>query len=304
MGALPVPDPQFAWWRAALTGNRGDFDTRNPPSGYYRQHDRSLAIWRDDDGTLRWTVSHGFPPRHIDQLCDAFASFGMRPVSYEDWLAHSETGLWPESPEPEIAAARVGIGHNSGSPAEVIADELAAIETAFREWLASIGGVIATEAHDAKAEEFKRRFGDLKKRADDAHEAEKRPHLEAGREVDRLWKAPRERAEAGKREVGAALTPYRRERERIRAEAERKARAALAEAGQPAPIEQHRPKPRSGLRSVKTLVLTDAKAAGAFIASLHEPPADFLDVVRVVARRMIEAGVAVPGAEIRTEKVA
>lgn len=315
MNAPTKPIGQFAWYMEALAGHRGDFDTRNPPSGYYRSHDRSLAVWRDDDGTLRWSVSHGFSPRHVDQLCDAFATFCMRPVSYDDWERHSQTGQWPESPEPEIAAARAttpGIGHNSGTPVEQIADELAVLETAFRDWLKSIGGAIATEAHDAKGDEFRARFAALKKRADEAHETDKRPHLDAGREVDRLWKAPRDRADAGKREVGAALTPYRRERDRLRQEAERKARQAEAQAraeaeaaNRPIPAQTPvygQPKPKTGLRTVKKLVFTDLGAFAGYL--LETAPNELADAVAPLARASLMTGVATPGAKLISEKVA
>ncbi len=69
-------------------------------------------------------------------------------------------------------------------------------------------------------------LADIKKAykdADTARDAEKRPHLEAGREVDALWKPLLNKADIAKKTAQDALTPYRLAQQAIRdAEAQAK----------------------------------------------------------------------------------
>jgi hypothetical protein len=304
-------DPQFDWYLAALAGERGDFDIHNPPSGYYRDRDRSIALWRDGDKPV-WIVSSGFKPRAFDQLCEMMGTFIVTPVPYEAWEHHRDTGIWPEDPTAEIAAARTpGIGHNSGRPEAEILDELQAIRSAFDGWLAGIGGAVTNESHDAKVKEFTNRVANLKKKAIAGHKAEKQPFLDAGREVDRRWDAAKDRTDAEQRAMAKTAEAYRLEREYIQAEEARLAREAAAEArrqaqaaGQPAPVFQAPRKAATGLRTVTRVILDDFPAAAAFLAAQPVVDPDLTKACQKMARVLLERGEAVPGARLEQSKVA
>jgi hypothetical protein len=301
----------WAWWQAALKGAAQPVHENEPMQGFYRVGDDAVAIWHDAGEVL--ALRAGRPT----SASEIWTWACRKPISHSLYTDVMAGGQWPEKIDAEVAAAKPAepaIGHNSGLPHEEVLDELAAIEAAFAAWLKSIGS-ISTEEHDAKAETFKSRLGALQKKADGIRDGQKRPHLEAGREIDALWKPIVNRADEAKRTVGAAATPYRQAREAARLKAEREAREAAdkaareaAAAGLPpeppaAPAEPPRPV-KTGLRTVKTLVLSDPTAAVTEILRIAPDQRDILDAIRVAARRLIEAGTPVPGASIITERKA
>ena len=85
------------------------------------------------------------------------------------------------------------------------------------------------------------------------------------------------------------------------AEEARAAGASGAPAPAPAPV-QLAPKKPTGLRTVRVCQITDLQAIAAQIAAMDNPPAEFVDACRTIARRMLESGAAVNGAEIVTEQ--
>lgn len=308
----------WAFWQNALAGQFGPIHENAPQTGFYRVQNDPVAIW--ELGGAMVATRAGRP---VD-AAEVWTWACRKPITHELFEAVTAGGAWPEQIDAEVAAAApAGIGHNSGEPHEEILDELAAIERAFTDWLASIGGAITTEEHDAKADTFKARFADLQKKADGIRDGQKRPHLEAGRAIDATWKPVVAKAEDAKKRVGAVVTPYRRAREDARLKAEAEARAAAAKAAReaqeaadraaqaglpppppveaPAPVEPPRPV-KTGLRTVKVLVITDPLAAVTEILRIAPDHPDILDAIRLVARRLIDAGTPVPGAEIRTER--
>lgn len=315
----------FAWWQAALAGNSQPIHENEPQAGYFKtrrgkdQPWLPVCIYRDAGKLVAFVGDSPADPAVI------WTYVANRPISYELYTAVADRGEpWPEDITAEIEKARpaeAAIGHNSGRPEDEIRDEIETLDRAFTAWLAEIGGTITTEEQDAKAETFRTRFAEIEKRAKAAQKVEKEPFLEGGRKVDAKWKPLDAAADAGKRRVGGVVTPYRVDRDRKRQEAERKAReeaerarqeaarkAAEAEAAgapppPPSPPElTRRAAAPTGLRTYRVCVITDLPAAVGAILALPTPPAEFTDVVKTIARRLIEAGVAVPGAEIREEK--
>lgn len=333
---------QFAWYKRALKGQFLDLPKGVVASGYYRgRGGHAVGIWRNGAEIVH--MDDGLPQRvHSEaELAENVWSWINRsPISFALYEQVVAGGAWPEDVTTEVEAAREriakeaprtiteqsdeipGIGHNSGALAhEMAADEIAAAAAAFTSWLASIGGKITTEEHDAKAEGFRERFLALGKKSDALRIAEKEPHLSAGRAVDKKWQPVIGRADTEKQAIGEKLRPYRIERERLRKEAEAKAAAerarVAAEHAQKArdaafknapmpvapPPAMAAPKPKTGLRTVKTLVVTDFAAVVGSIMALAKSPADFVETVETVARRLIGAGIPINGAEIREDKV-
>jgi hypothetical protein len=306
---------------AALKGNAQPIHENEPQQGFYRVGDDPVAIWWLGGAMVATRAG-----RAVD-AAEIWTWACRKPISHDLFTTVTAGGQWPEKIDAEVAAAKPAeptIGHNSGLPHEEVLDELSAIEKAFLAWLASIGA-ISTEEHDAKAETFRTRLGALQKKADGIRDSQKRPHLEAGREIDALWKPIVSRADEAKRAVGTAATPYRQAREAARLKAKREAReaadkaareaqaaaAAAAQAGLPppppvevaAPVEPPRPI-KTGLRTVKVLVLTDPIAAVTEILRIAPEQRDIIDAIRVAARRLIDAGKPIPGTEIKIERKA
>lgn len=81
------------------------------------------------------------------------------------------------------------------------------------------------DAVDELLEDIKKAY----KAADACRDAEKRPHLEAGRAVDALWKPLLNKADIAKKTAQDALTPYRLAQQAIReSEAQKKREEAAA----------------------------------------------------------------------------
>ena len=308
---------RWAYWQNALQGVFGPVHENEPQIGFYRVKDDPVAIYEAGGALVALRGTKAVLPSEVwTYAC-------KRPISHALYKEVVAGGPWPESIDREIAAvAPAGIGHNSGEPHEVALDELDALERAWSSWLQSIGGKVDTEDQDAKADTFQKRFHDLMKKADEQREALKRPHLEAGRLIDATWKPVITHADTAKRRIGEAVLPYRKARDEARRAAERAAaeeaarkrrehEAAVAAAAAaaapmpepppPEPVQAARPA-KKGFREVKVLVITDlAKACASILKHDRENP-DLENAVRVVSRRLIEAGLTVEGAEIRLEQ--
>lgn len=292
----PPEGDEWAWWTAAVGGLRvGGFQPLAPQTGFYRfrprksvrgepcaiywEHGRWWCLIGDrveDDVALAWRFSHG------------------QPISHELYEAVLAGAPWPD----EVAAAvevKPTLGHNSAPPEESIFDEIKTVDRAFQDWLASIGGAITEDAQDQVAQGYDDRLRALRQRADAAEDNEKKPHHSAWKAVLAKWKPIVALVVAAEDRVSKACTPFRVERDRQ----ERAARAAVQietteRAG--API---RPK---GFRSIPKVIIDDLPAVAMHFASMKDPPADLIEVCRVIAGRHLirKDPIAVPGAHVET----
>lgn len=286
----------FSWWRKSLRGERGELTPGKPKCGYYRLKNRAIAI-KLSGGEYVCEVSSGYQPWRTDEIDDLFGFCSANPISYPVYAAFLETGKWPESIDDDLQKA--WIGHNLGAPHEELLDEIETVIRAFTAWLKEIGGEIRSEEHDKKGEEFKTRIMTLAKQASESRIEAKRPFLEGGRQVDKVWSPVESKAEDGKSAISTALTPYRVARQKIRDEESK----LLAEVIKDSPIPVHRaPKPRTGLRTTRVAVVDDIQKASAQLATMKDPPEDFIEAVRSVAKRLIDAGISVDGVHIEEVK--
>lgn len=224
--------------------------------------------------------------------------------------------------ERALKEAPAEIGHNSGevAPFEIMRERIADVNGQIAKYLEEIGGSITTQEQSDKVANYSTLLGELEKEATAAHKAEKEPWLEGGRVVDANWKPIIEKAMESKRRIKANLiTPFlverqrqadaeaKKERERLAAEQAAREAEAKANGEEPPPppvmtIAPARAKAgnRDGkgvsLRTVKATEITDLPALAAYLASRENPPADFVEVCRKLADKIIKAGVEVPGA--------
>jgi len=245
-------------------------------------------------------------------------------------------GKAADAPTTTVAGSEPGneratIGDNSGaaSPAQIMAERIADVNQQVADWLKSIGGKITTDEQADRAANFAALLGELEKEAEALHKVEKAPWLEGGRTVDAAWKPLIEKAAASKGRVKRDyVTPYlvekqrridaeaKAERERIAAERARAEQEAAAAGVEPPAVDEQppaTPEPErvkagtrggraTALRTVKVAEITDLAALAAFLCGLNPPPADFVDVCKKLADRMMKAGVTVPGTKLNDEQ--
>ena len=293
----------WSWWTNALAGNRGELTRGDPKSGFYRSHNKACAIWRDETGALFASVSEGFCPRQPDEIDEAFGFWSQRPITYEVFETFMQTGKWPNSIEtPAIEHAPETPEHDR------VKAEVKAILTEAAAWFNGLPDGISTDDEDAKAANYAKALADLKSKAEDTRTAQKKPHLEAGRAIDAAWKPVVEAADEARKRVLAPTVTYRQKRadeEEAKRQADLRRQAEEAskveEAGERAAPIVAAPKRATGLHAVKVVEITDRLALATYIANLNTEQPDFDEVLRKLARRLIERGVEVPGAKLKTE---
>lgn len=119
------------------------------------------------------------------------------------------------------------IGHNNPPPHEAMAmhvDDLFKLVSDTTD-----GAEVKTDEQEAALDALLDDVRQTLKDAEAKREAEKKPHLEAGRAVDAAWKPVKEKCEAAAEHIKKLLTPYRVEKQRAKDEAARKAREEAEE---------------------------------------------------------------------------
>jgi len=318
----------YAYWNAKLAGEDPDppADRTVMPSGFWRlRNSDPLATWREDGEPPRFYALRGFTgkskamsPIAIEQMAES-GSFGHA-VTEEDYREALGLGYWPKDEPTPIAAPRPGSNMPS-DPYEAIKAELQSELENSAELLRT---PITDQAAADKAATWSRRVGLLLKRATDEHEIEKRPHLEASRNVDNKWRGVREEAreltDRLKFHVEAWLKRLKREAEERRRQAEEEARILREQAeAERSPIEAAelvaeaeaivkqaepprsiagRPNMRVSLRTKRVAKITDY---GACLEALKDHP-DLRELVQRLAQRAVTAGVTLAGVEVIEEE--
>lgn len=317
--ALKIVDV-WAWWRAALAdpskiGSKElpvhDSDAR---PGYFRTKNRDkgfdpVAIFYPEDSNELVAFRAGREVRP-----DAIWSFCCRyPVTYEAYNDAIAGKGWPD--DDQVVAAQVkppepGIGDNSApvDEADVLKDQIEAALKGIDAYKK-----ITDDATASKAQSLRNRLNELSGDADKKRDELKRPHLEAGKVIDKHWMPLVKSAKEGANAVKAAMDAYETEKLRKRREEERKqeeariAAEAAARAAQPegevleAPKVETQPAPppepvgqiratygKAASVSVKIVVdqVTDWPALAVYMSNHGECQ----DLLRKLAQRALDAG--------------
>lgn len=190
------------------------------------------------------------------------------------------------------------------------------------------GGEVTTDEQEAAIDAILDGFRKAGTDADKAREVEKKPHLEAGREVDAKWKPIVDKAKRGATACKDALTPYRTAKQRAKDEAARKAREE-AEARQKAAAEALRgaedletkfaaeqeieaaqklvavankiDRSATGLRTYWTHRILNRRELLLHVVERY--PEDLADMLNEFVRKQVAGGLrSIPGVEITEEK--
>lgn len=312
----------YTYWTNALAGNFGPVHDGDPQCGFYRILRGSImapvAIWKEDGRAIAAVDG---------KEADAAAIWSyvcQRPIP-EQWYRDKIEGKhWPDEDENvtgSLIAPIPGIGDNNPptDEAEILKGQIEA---------ASAGADRYKEITDddsaAAAQSLRARLNELSGEADKKREAQKKPHLEAGKAIDAKWQPLVKAAKTAADAIKAALGTHETRKARAAAEAERvvdeqrraaeKAARDAAEAGRPPPVVEP-PKPAepapapamtikgaygraASVRVVKKAVVVDQDAAYMGLRTHSEMVA----LIAALAQRAAKAGVSVPGVEVTEEK--
>ena len=304
---------QWAWWRSALKdpaqigkglpvhdgdAQVGYFRTRNkdktwgdPVAIYYPEDSETLVALRGDREVR---------PEDIWTWCCKF------PVEYQAYLDARQGKGWPDD-VAKVMPAPPAVGDNSeaSDPVEALKDQIdAALKgaEAFKK--------ITDDETLAKAQSLRSRLNELSNAADKEREAQKKPHLEAGKKVDAVWQPLVKGAKAGADQIRDAMGAWETEKlRRLREEARQReeelrkqqeaARAAepageLVEAAAPVMEAAPAPAPIKGAygkaASVSVKVVVDEVTDWLALARYMIDHPDLKALLRNLAQRALDAG--------------
>ncbi|MFB9952084.1 hypothetical protein ACFFP0_24815 [Rhizobium puerariae] len=326
---------RWAWYMAALKTPEkiGSSDLPIHPNeyqlGYYRTRRKGgpwepVGIYPDDDGVVHAYRNN----REVSDIPELFTWSCRYPVTHQAYIDALDGKGWPD--DDEVVAAQVKpseptIGDNSApvDEADVLKDQ---IENALKGIDAY--NKITDDATASKAQSLRNRLNELSGDADKKRDELKRPHLEAGKAIDKLWMPLVKSAKEGANAVKASLDAWETEKLRRRREEERKAeeariaaeKAAREQQGEveviDAPKVEAQPAPpptepvgqiratygKAASVSVKIVVdqVTDWPALASYMSNHPECQ----DLLRKLAQRALDAGrTNIPGITV-TEKAA
>lgn len=289
-------DP-YTYWRAALTGVFGPIQDGSPLPGFYKLRMVKdgpwlpVAIWFDG----------GLPVCDVNgEAADCNATWlrcARHPVDEDAYRTRVASGQWPDTLPAPTPAAEIG----DNRPPETIEQKVAVEIEHASGWLAKVGEISSKQDGDIAAN-MRGYLLELIRQADAQREAEKKPHLDAGRAVDARWKPVIDGARSIADKLRSALTPWLN-----KLEAERKAAAAkqvaigaeVARADTSAKAGGSTGK-RASLRTTRRAVIRDYPAALQFFAD-HP---DIKTTVERLCNKVAQVNGQVPGVEIVTERVA
>jgi len=314
--------PDYTYWQNALRGEFGPVHDEPCRPGFWRKRVSRggafvpVAVWVEG-GSLVAIVDG----RQTEPDGSLWSYICRYPVTEEAYRQRVETGRWPdedaavtESLEPP------SVGHNNPptDPAEILSGQIDAALTGVDGY-----AEISDDETASRAQSLRSRLLELSGLADKTREAEKKPHLEAGRAVDAKFKPLVDKAKAGADLIRKALSAHetrkdqaRRAAEAARLNAEQEAAAARAKAeaaGKPAPKPVAPPPPApvpvqtrvagaygraASIKTIKVCTVTDQDAAYGFLRTHKE----LVDLIAKLAQRAVDAGYSVPGTTVEEVK--
>lgn len=244
----------WKYYQHAMKGQDFPIHPHHAPIGFFRKWNRHkdkswpVAIWEDQGKKYAqigdWKVIDlSTPEAEQDFIHDTFQWCSRNAIDYklyEHWKKHRD---WPAETGAgaviEASKAVRGIGDNSG------ADPAVEHETFVDQVRAALAGVkalsnVTSDEQAAEASSLRNRLTELAGEGAKKHEVEKKPHLDAGREVDQRWNPIIKDARAGASMLRAAIEVHATAKLKKKREEEAAAAAAanpVTEVAQPERIE-------------------------------------------------------------------
>lgn len=288
-----APQPGRYRLPARRTAQTGNVNAAPPKS-------HAVAIYPDPgDGKLRVLIG---PRRVLVEGEDAYLAFADQgwarcvPIAEELYLSVLNGGSFPDEHEAVTLSNMAPPDDSFEALSEAIADLAREAEA-----LIKAGAAQSQEASD-RAADLANRIGELQKKANELRRAEKKPHEDAAREIDKLWNPIIAAAEVYKRLKNVVCLPWL-------AEQNRKADEAKFQAQLSGTREQDLPRARAtagsrgrpvAAREQKFAVITDYPTLLAALAK-HEK---VQEVVQDLANASARNGITLPGMRIDKRDVA
>lgn len=222
----------YAYWRAALAGQKPPVEADKPQCGYYelrRGEDRDpVAIYSDGAGGLLADVWSD----RVDLTETLWIGVANRPITDDIYWDTRNTRRWADTvglvePKPEtsnVPGADVEVFTGSNQPADVMVDQRELIDEQIAGATRMLDELLADGIKDRAAADrlanSKDRLKQLWDQAEAERKKEKKPHDDAAKDVQLRWKPTLETAEASRQRAIAAETVWlKAERKRLEAEA-------------------------------------------------------------------------------------
>lgn len=233
---------QFEKYRALLAGKKLGIDVlvaeNEVISGYFRTRRnksepwKPLGIWREEGVEKLIVVLGGEDKTDDPKALDHIWPFCLHtPISYETYEAVLGGARWPDL-DPTVAAMLEARENRQGIGGNAPPDEAATLLAEVEQLVSGAGPYNKIESDEAEAQAQSLRAALLEKRAtaEKKHKAEKEPHLEEGRKVDRKWFPIRDLADDVATRLRKAMQAWGDEkRARARKAAEEEAARKAAE---------------------------------------------------------------------------
>lgn len=314
-----MQDNPYAYWESALAGENPKMFVDDPQNGFYRRKTskgpnakyQPVAIWNEGQN-----ARVGDTDIAGDAVRELWNWIAANPISEETYRAVAERGEpWPDAHDPSKnmpTTHPVPDGAMGTSPENVLAMHIAEAKAGISQY-----AKIESDEQSAQARSLQSELLGLKGEVIKLHKAEKEPHLDAGRAVDRKWFPLRDDADAGAIQLRSAMEDWedwkREQARKTQAEADRIARehaeavrkAEAANAPPPAPppiVKPNAPAPAAQIKGasgkaarvkVKQVVVSidEDKAFAMFKGN-----AELSALLMALAQKAIDAGMPVPGA--------
>lgn len=272
----------YEYWQEALEGKKPAITTE-PMLGFYRKRTKKgglyvpVAIW-EAEGSLKCIVNGEAKDAH-----EEWTYCADHPVTEEAYRAKVAGKPWPDE-DGAIAL----IGHNSATdPFDLIKDEIASASAGVKDY-----AEINDDELAARAVSLRNRLNELCRNADVEREKQKKPYLQAGREVDEKWQPLIKGAKAESDKIRASLSGY---------ETRKAAKAAIL--GVKPAAETMQTKTAYGkaasVRTIKVVTaITDQDALYQFVSKHPE----LIATLQHLAQRAVDAGLSPPGVTIDERK--
>lgn len=306
----------YDYWNNALKGEFGPVHDGDCQPGFWRKRKSRggpfvpVATW-EQDGKIIALVDGA-----AEDASSLWSYICRYPVTEEAYRACVAGEPWPDedvSVTASIAPPPAGDNNPPQDEAEVLKAQIDAASANAAEY-----AEIADDDTAAKAQSARARLNELSGQADKKREAEKKPHLEAGKSIDAKWQPLVKAAKAAADGIAKALSAHETRKARAAAEQQRKVeearQAALREAlskhpEAPLPVEVAAPPApvqatirgaygrAASKKEIKIATVTDQDAAYGFLKA----NAEIVAVIAKLAQKSVDAGFTVPGVTVTTE---
>lgn len=312
----------YDFWQNALAGQVGPMHEGDPQLGFFRRRTRKggpfvpVAIW-EQDGQIVATVD-GKPA----DAGEIWTYVCQHPVTEAAFRARALGGSWPDDDAAvteSLAAPSPGHNNPPQDEAEILKGQIEAASAGAGRY-----AEITDDETAAAAQSLRARLNELSGEADKKREAQKKPHLDAGKAIDAKWQPLVKMAKAGADSIKTALGAHETRKARVAAEAQRvadearraaeKAAAEALEAGKPAPPPPppapapEAPAPVTTIKgsygraaSVKVVKVARVVDQDAAYGGLKAHP-EMVALIATLAQRAAKAGISLPGVEVTEEK--